>query len=165
MLNKEICHKIFKYEDGVLYWKFRNDLPRQWNTRFVGKRAGWKTSTGYYSVTINNIKYKVHRLIFMMFNGFFPKEVDHINNNRIDNRIENLRASDKTTNKHNSLKPITNTSGIKGVSWHKKNKNWRCSLWTNNKSKEVSGFKTKELAQEFIELWREMAHGKFANHG
>jgi hypothetical protein len=36
-------------------------------------------------------------------------------------------------------------------------------LWTNNKSKEVGGFETKELAEEFMQLWREMAHGEFAN--
>ena len=153
ILTKELLHNLFNYCDGILYWKKRN-----------GNKAG--TNGGRYLQTAVNKKlYGNHRLIFMMFNGYFPEEVDHINNNRADNRVENLRASDKTTNKHNSLKPKTNTSGIKGVSWVAKRNYWRCVLWNNNKSKEVSGFKTKELASEFMELWREMAHKEFANHG
>lgn len=163
MLTKEFCNSIFEYKDGNLYWKNRNDLPKKWNTKFVGKLAGWKTDTGYFSVAIYSKKYKVHRIIFLMHHGYLPEEVDHINNNRLDNRIENLRAATSSENKKNSLLPCHNTSGIKGVSWHKSS--WRCILWTNNKPKQVSGFKTKELAEEFIDLWRLMAHGKFANNG
>ena len=164
MITKDICHQLFDYRDGSLYWKDRIISKGRKSVK-NGKKVGTSGGNGYLNVDIDKCRYRVHRLVFMMFNGYLPEEVDHINNNRTDNRIENLRASDKTTNKHNSLKPITNTSGIKGVSWHKKNKTWRCCLWTNNKPKEVCGFETKELAQEFMELWREMAHGSFANHG
>lgn len=163
MLTKELCLSCFDESNGLLYWKYREDAPKKWNSRFAGKPAGWKNDLGYFCVSINNTKYKVHRIVFMMHHGYLPEEVDHINNDRSDNRIENLRAANATNNKHNSLKAKNNTSGIKGVSWHKTS--WRCFLWNKNKSKEVGGFKTKELAKEFIELWREMAHGQFANHG
>jgi len=164
MITPEICHQLFNYKDGNLYWKNRTISKGRKSVK-NGKKVGTVGGNGYLDVNINKQRYRVHRLIFMMFNGYFPEEVDHINNNRADNRVENLRASDKTTNKHNSLKPKTNTSGIKGVSWVAKRNYWRCVLWNNNKSKEVSGFKTKELASEFMELWREMAHKEFANHG
>lgn len=162
MITQEICHQLFEYRDGNLYWKDRIISKSRKSSR-NGKRVGTAGGNGYLDVNINKKRYRVHRVIFLMFHGYFPEEVDHINNNRMDNRIENLRKSDKTTNKHNSLMPKTNTSGIKGVSRYRNS--WRCVLWTNNKPKEVSGFKTKELAKEFIELWREIAHGEFANHG
>jgi hypothetical protein len=165
MLTKELCNSIFEYKDGNLYWKSRSDLPKKWNTKFVGKKAGWENGDGYISVSVYNKKYRLHRVIFLMHYGYLPEQIDHINNNRKDNRIENLRATTADGNNKNSLIASHNTSGIKGVSYVAKRNYWRCVLTTNKKYKEVCGFKTKELAQEFIELWRELAHGKFANHG
>jgi hypothetical protein len=100
-----------------------------------------------------------------MFNGYFPEEVDHVNNDKSDNRIENLRAADRTSNKFNSLLSSHNTSGVKGVSLHKPTNQWRCSLSIKNRTKQVFGFASKDDAQEFMELWRVMMHGTFANHG
>ena len=165
MLTKELCHKYFEYVDGILYRKYVESESKSYNTKYAGKAAGNLDSRGHLRLSLKNKRYAVHRVIFLMFHGYLPEEVDHKNNIRTDNRIENLRAATVFQNRHNSLIPSTNTSGIKGVSWHKQNKSWRCSLWTNNKSKEVGGFETKELAEEFMQLWREMAHGEFANHG
>ena len=162
---KEFFEQYLQYNDGILYWKFRENSSKQWNTKFVNKKAGWKSSTGYTVIEILGKRYPAHRIIFCMFNGFLPEEVDHINNDRTDNRIENLRAATSLTNKYNSLTPKHNTSGIKGVSLHKPTGKWRCSMSINNKTKQIFGFATKELAQEFMELWRETVHGTFANNG
>lgn len=165
MLTKELCHKYFEYKEGVLYRKYVECESKTYNTKYAGKATGNLDRNGHLRLSLNNQRYAVHRVIFLMFHGYLPEEVDHKNNIRTDNRIENLRAATTAQNRQNALMPKTNTSGIKGVSWHKQNKCWRCVLWAKNKSKEVGGFSTKELAEEFMQLWREMAHGEFANHG
>jgi hypothetical protein len=169
-LTKELAHELFYEENGILYWKPKNQKvkgAKRFNTRYANKEAGGFDRKGYKRVKCNqeNKSIGVHRVIFLMHHGYLTEVIDHINGNITDNRIENLRAASYQTNNQNSRIARHNTSGIKGVSWHKQNKSWRCSLWTNNKSKEVGGFETKELAEEFMQLWREMAHGEFANHG
>jgi len=164
MITQARCHELFEYRDGNLYWKpviNSKNRPSVRNGRVVGTAGG----NGYLDVNINKQRYRVHRLIFLMFHNYLPEEVDHINNNRQDNRIENLRAANTQTNKYNTLLSRHNTSGIKGVSWHKTAKKWRCSLSTNNRVKQVYGFASKEDAEEFMDLWRSTAHGEFANNG
>lgn len=169
-LTFELAHSLFYEKDGVLYWRERKNISQgtaAFNTKYANKEAGGFDSKGYKRVKYKKDKKSigVHRVIFLMRHGYLTEVIDHINGNKIDNRIENLRAATYKTNNQNSRIAKHNTSGIKGVSWHKRNNCWRCSLWTNNKSKEVGGFETKELAEEFMQLWRDMAHGDFANHG
>lgn len=164
MITAEQCQELFEYRAGILYWK-----PKYWSDGRPSKRNGKPVGTpggvGYLDVSIDKRKFRVHRIIFLMFNGYLPKEVDHINNDRLDNRIENLRAADSVTNKYNSLMSRHNTSGIKGVSLHKPSGQWRCSMSIKNKTKQVFGFDSKEDAADFMELWRVTMHGEFANHG
>lgn len=164
MITQTHCHELFEYRDGHLYWKPKI-MSRGRPSAKNGRRVGTPGGDGYLDVNINKQRYRVHRLIFLMFHGYLPEEVDHVNNQRQDNRIENLRASNSQTNKFNSLLSSHNTSGVKGVSLHKKTKKWRCSLSINNRTKQVFGFQSKEDAAEFMELWRIMAHGSFANNG
>ena len=160
-LTQEVAHRLFEYRGGDLHWKIR---PA--NLAICGTVAGYRnTKDSYWRVVVQGKMYLKHRLVFLYHHGILPKYVDHINGNREDNRIENLRLATQAENARNAKLPRHNTSGIKGVSRAKKDKNWTCSLRTNKKLKTVGGFKDKELAQEFMELWREMAHGQFANHG
>lgn len=164
MITQTQCHELFEYKDGVLYWKPRIGTRNRLSAR-TGKPVGTPGGVGYLDVNINKQRYRIHRLIFLMFNGYLPEEVDHINNNRKDNRIENLRAADSTKNKYNTLITKNNTSGVKGVSLHKPTGKWRCSMSIKNKIKQVFGFDSKEDAADFMELWRTIMHGEFANHG
>jgi hypothetical protein len=160
-LTQQQVQELFEYRDGDLFWK-----KRPINLLYRSTIAGYKnTKDSYWRVVIKGTMYLKHRLVFLYHNGYLPKFIDHINGNREDNRIENLRVASRSENNHNATLPCHNTSGIKGVSKKPKEKNWTCSLRTNKKLKTVGGFPTKELAQEFMELWREMAHGQFANHG
>jgi hypothetical protein len=100
---------LFRYEDGKLYW-----LPREnhnhFNSRNAGKEAGFiKKSTGYRQVTFRPKVYLAHRIIWEMHNGKIPDgyEVDHINANRSDNRIENLQL---LSSYQNSLRGKERTS-------------------------------------------------------
>jgi HNH endonuclease len=160
VLTQQQVQELFEYRDGALYWKKVSKTC----IHLLGKKVGSSHKSGYIHIHLKNKIYKAHRLIFLYHHGYLPEFVDHINGNRSDNRIENLRPATKHENARNCFLTTTNASGIKGVSKLKGNYKWRCRLTVNKITKCVTGFETKELAQEFIELWREMAHGDFANH-
>ena len=87
-------HELFEYdfETGELTWKK------------TGKVAGWLDSSGYRSVAIGKIKYKVHRLIYFMFHRVDPgkKVIDHIDGDKINNRLINLRCVKRSVNSKNT---------------------------------------------------------------
>ena len=99
------------YSDGVLY---RN-----------GKPSGFKDNCGYLRVCINRKKYLVHRLIYKLHNPEFnlssDSVIDHINRDRTDNHIENLRAVTKAVNNRNR-------SECRGVSYCKQTDKWKATL-------------------------------------
>lgn len=74
------------------------------------------------------------------------KEPDHINNNGLDNRRENLRICSRSQNQANRNKQYNNTSGYKGVSWHKWKRKWQALIGINNKWKHLGYYLTKQQA-------------------
>lgn len=161
-LTQEEVHRLLEYRDGTLFWK---KMVTNKTGKRVGKVAGYIHPTGYRLISVHGYQYKAHRLVFLYHYGYMPEFIDHINGVKDDNRIENLRAATKAQNNQNRRAQKNNVFGIKGVSKLKNSPNWRCRISYNNKLHELGGFKSKELANEFIELWREMVHGEFANHG
>ena len=83
----------FSYRDGCLYYRW---LDKE------GRKVGTPDSGGYLTVSMANSTYKVHRLVYLLHHGHIPKIIDHINGNRSDNRIENLRGVDYRLNSLNS---------------------------------------------------------------
>lgn len=158
-LSKEYLHQIFDYKNGNIFWKI------QCGSVYVGKKAGGlRDPRGYKSVQINGNKYLLHRIIFMMFYGYTPKFVDHIDGNPLNNRIENLRESTHSQNCFNRPKPVHNTSGTKGVNWHKTAKKWEVRVMILGKRVHFGLFKSLELAELVAIEARDKYHGKFANH-
>jgi hypothetical protein len=114
----------------------------------VGSPAGsFDPSTGYHKTYINKKFYKTHRLIFFYHNGYFPEFVDHIDGNKTNNKIENLRPTTKSQNAMNQKVRADNKTGTKGVMWHKRDKKWFVQLRVNLKRYSFGYYDDKELAE------------------
>jgi hypothetical protein len=105
--------------------------------------------------------WKVHRLIFMLVHGYLPKEIDHINGDRSDNRIENLREVSRSENQYNKSAQ-RNRSGYRGVSWHEKTKKWAVRVMKEGKSQSFGYFDDLEFAGFVAEEARRKLYGEFA---
>lgn len=141
MLTQELLHNLFDYKDGFLIRKITTS-----STAIAGTVCSNKGSDGYLRVGINKRRYAVHRVIFMMHNNFLPQYVDHIDGNKLNNKIENLRPITVSQNQQNRGKTRLNTSGFKGVSLHKRDNLYRARLTVNNKEKIIGYFKNPEDA-------------------
>lgn len=97
---------------------------------------------GYVTVKIAGIRHKLHRAVL----DFPESNVDHINLNKRDCRKSNLRLANQSQNIANSEKRSTNTSGYKGVFWHKRAKKWMAQLMYNGRSIYLGLHPTKEAA-------------------
>lgn len=161
-LTQELVRRLFEYRDGALYWK---ELVTNRTGKRVGKQAGYIHKTGYRIISVGGVQYKAHRLMFLYHHGYLPEFVDHINNVKDDNTIENLREATKADNCRNTRISKSNTSGIKGVSLETNKKRWRARISVNGVLKEKVGFKTAEDAAAYVRNWRIQEHGAFANHG
>ena len=138
ILTQEFLRHLLDYnpDTGVLTWRAK---PSQGIK--IGRQAGTPTSEGYLALQINKKKMYAHRAIWLHVHGVWPaEEIDHINRNRADNRLVNLRAATRLENSHNTGKHVTNTSGHKGVTFHRRNKQWQVQLSANNKTFYVGQF-------------------------
>ena len=154
-LTKEQMDEMFTYQDGELFWKVDKKKMK------VGQRAGRTKANGYCEIRLDGKLHGTHRLIFLMHHGFLPKTVDHIDGNPSNNRIENLRGATHEENMRNSRTPKTNSSGFKGVYFHKASKKWmaRCS------GIYIGVYEDIHEAANAVMNFRANHHKEFANHG
>ena len=158
-LTKQVVQSLFDYKEGKLFWKEN----RARGKIKAGDEAGCLTSKGYRRLMIGYKEYPTHRIIYLWHHGYIPEVVDHINNDPLDNRIENLRKASLTTNMFNRRRGKTNKSGCKNVSWNSTNKVWQVHVRSNKKVRcwYVKDFELAELIA--IEA-RSLYHGDFSNH-
>ena len=158
MIKKEQLLDLFEYDNGELRWK----KSRQGVS--AGSIVGCGNGFGYKTTKIDGVRYRVHRLIFMMFHGFMPETVDHINGDTADNRIENLRAATRTQNQQNRTKPITGKNPSKNVYLDKHSSKWRVSFKLNGKQRSFGSYDDLDFAELVAIEARNKLHGAFANH-
>lgn len=105
----------------------------------------WHFSGNYVEAKDNGTKIMLHKFVL---NAKQDKIVDHKNGIETDNRKNNLRICIHQQNMFNSKKPTINTSGYRGVTWHKRNKKWMSSIQFNKKNIFLGYYLTKEEANE-----------------
>ena len=157
MIKETTLKEIFKYKDGLLFWK------QAGKGRSLNKPAGTMDKKGYIKVRFNNKQYYVHRLVFLMHHGYLPKEIDHIDGNKFNNKIENLRHATTSQNAMNRQKPRNNTSGYKGVSWDKKRNKWRTQIGFNGIQTTLGYYDCLVKAATAYKIEAEKLHKEFAN--
>lgn len=115
------------YQDGVLVWS------KTARTDLIGTTAGRLDRDGYRQIHLVSMMVSVHRLIYYMHTGSFPAVIDHIDGDTGNNKIENLRPATVSKNSMNCKISIANTSGVKGVSWHKTTGKWAAYVRINGR--------------------------------
>ena len=151
MLTQEQVKELFDYrEDGKLIRKVSTTGPAGSVGRAVGDYGSkilGNREKRYISTKVNGNHWAVHKLIFLYHHGYVPEQVDHINRNSLDNRIENLRPADASLNAINRKLFSNSTSGIRGVSWHKYQKKWFVYINIDKKRKHLGYYTDLELAE------------------
>lgn len=147
MRNKEkrLPHKYlietldYNPETGEFTWK--NPSSYQMHP---GDKAGTLNASGYILICINGIRYKAHRLAWFYHYGEWPSDeapqIDHINGNKADNRISNLRCATRVKNSRNHKGRSTNTSGCTGVSFKKSNGKWQAVIGDGHGKYKLLGY-------------------------
>lgn len=130
----------------------------------AGNAIGWDVGGGYLNAMVDGVTYKLHELIWLWHGRQTAPEIDHINRNPSDNRIENLREATRSQNMYNRRKPKTNTSGAKNVVWKKDKQMWCVRVGIEKKRLHIGYFKDFELAELVAAEARDKYHGSFANH-
>lgn len=159
-------------DTGHLFWKAivgSPDLsPHQvtWNKRFAGERCfNTKNGHGYLRGNIWGEPHMAHRVAWAIFHGESPAgDIDHINGDRSDNRIENLRVVSRAENCRNATISKSNTSGVTGVSWDKGNGKWRSSIRVDGELFLLGLYPRFEDAVE-VRKRAEEKHGFHEGHG
>lgn len=129
----------------------------------VGSIAGTIDAQGYQAIKIDRKTYKAHRLAWLFMTGEWPQdEMDHKDTVRLNNAWANLRAATHSQNQANSKRPKNNTSGVKGVWWHKKRQRWRAAIGRNGKTYSLGDFKSISAAKEAYAKAASAAFGEFA---
>ena len=149
ILHEELL-KILKYDPASGIFTF---LKSRGN-RSAGSVAGSLHGTGYRNIEINNKTYSEHRLAwFYCFQEWPELELDHINNIKHDNRLDNLREATHSQNMFNKEVANNNKSGYTGVSLYH-NGRWKASIGINGKPKHIGYYSTKEEAAEAYEKFK-----------
>ena len=149
----ETLRQLLRYEpeSGKLFWRERPEqafatprAARTWNGRYAGKPAFTANDGhGYYCGAVNYRCFKAHRIAWAIYHGEWPPmHIDHLNGDRSDNRIENLRAVERVENQRNCKRHSTNTSGQMGVCWHARAGKW-CAYIEDEKRIHLGLFERK----------------------
>lgn len=145
---------------GKLFWRTRtpdmfahtpgrtaDHACANWNARFAGREAFTiNAANGYLCGTLLWKRHFAHRIIWAMTHGDWPETVDHINGNRADNRISNLRRASRKENNRNCAAHSDNSSGLKGVSWDAARGKWRAQICHDGLNRTLGRFDRKEDA-------------------
>ncbi len=166
-MTPEEMRKVVTYgpETGLLTWRRRQEASASWNSKLAGKPAFANPSDGYLVGRFGGKNYKSHRVAWAVFHGHWPKgQIDHINGDRSDNRIANLRHVTNAENAKNQKKRSTNRTGEPCVNWFARDSKWWVKITVDGRQKHIGYFDTFEAAVSARDAaWQE--YGFHENHG
>lgn len=156
---------------SVLIATFRYDpkIGRLFNrfsrtSRKAGEFADKSISNRYRVAYVDGGLYLAHRIIWYIGHGKDATDfIDHIDGDRLNNRLENLRLATHPMNMANRPKPPHNTSGAKGVHLRKDNGKWRAKITANRKNISLGQFSTFDEAHSAVKAARIRLHGVYAH--
>ena len=172
-ISQEYLKSIINYnpESGAMTWKFRSPTSRKnkhfnaiWGGKEAGKTDVTKTGSKYKRITIDKRSYATHRLAFLYMLGYFPVEVDHNDRDGLNNSWNNLSESTRPENMLNKSRYKSNTSGVTGVSWHKREQKWSARITVEGKRVTLGSFDNIEDAESIVKSER-IKHGYTKGHG
>ena len=144
----EAARSLLNYdkETGIFTWKPRIGVVS-------GKELGCDNGNGYKRITLLCVQIYAHHLAWMYEYGDVPKnQIDHINGDKSDNRISNLRDVVPSVNAQNKTKAQKNSkSGVQGVSWNKNAKKWQVHISINKEKKYLGIYDSIDEAKSIYE--------------
>lgn len=158
-LTNEELKRLVAYDEATGQFRWLVDRSRA----RAGDVAGFPGGKGYRQITINSTHYYVHRLAWLYAHGQWPSgHLDHINGDRADNRIANLRLATIRQNAANQRKRLGKSSSLKGVSWHAARGKWSAHIRIGGKSTYLGQFETEDAAHQAYLVAAEDQFGEFA---
>lgn len=160
MITAERLREILHYEPetGVFTWREKISVKV-----VIGRRAGSINAAGYRVIGIGGRIYYAHRLAFLYMTGEWPPaHVDHKRDAKDDNRWSEIRAASAQQNALNMRLPSHNTSGFKGVSWHRAAGKWSAGITINGTRRHLGLFESRDEARAAYMRAASNIHSEFA---
>ena len=148
---------------GEFRWKASQGTKKAGSV--AGREHTTQSGKKYWEIRVDSKLYQAHRLAWLITHGEFPPEqIDHIDGNGLNNRIENLRSVSNAENQRNQRKKSNNTSGVTGISWHKLTQKWMAHIRVNRQQIHLGYFTDKSEAVAARQA-AEAKYGFHENHG
>ena len=158
MLTKDLCAEVFDYDavTGILY----NRISRGPNSP-KGGEAGFENGNGYRRVGLGGVQAYTHQIVWIMHYGSLPiGEIDHVDGDAKNNRIENLRITDRYGNTQNTAKRSHSRQPYKGVRKTKSGR-WAARITANNQRSHLGTFSNPDEAYHAYCEASKALHGEF----
>ena len=161
-LTQEYLKECLTYdpETGIFTWKERpvnhfkdgkkrksQSICKNWNSKYANKEAGTLNNVEYRLIRVHGKLYVAQRLAWLYMEGYWPEHsVDHIDQNKNNNKWSNLRHVTQQCNMQNCKLSKNNKSGVNGVWWNKSKSRWVAEITINRKNKWISSHKNLDDA-------------------
>ena len=168
MTDKDFILKFVRLDpsDGSFVWLMRSGddrITKGWNSKYAGKRADNLMCIGYRRILIHGRYFLAHRVVWLLTFGEWPEnEIDHIDCDPANNRIQNLRPANRSQQNQNQRISRRNKAGIKGVFFDARDKKWVAKLNKDGRQVFSGYFSTSDEAKRAYAVAATQHFGAYA---